>query len=218
MMIYKELDFDEKLKRIKLLIMLLLLLIVSRIIFHGGEQQLEYCLYEMAQDRYLITQGQIFEKKDISWYLGKCKLISALEEEIRYEFNGEICTKTVRSYPEYNIKDIVPLAVNIENENDIKRCIPYPILNNPSYIINWMLFFVLSILWINVQNIAKFIQRIRNKKINIMIQNEEKNRQIKIQKDDEKKQNKILYFLESKGKKSEVECEKIRECMIQQKI
>lgn len=174
-MIYKELDFEEKQKRAKITIFILLSVIILRIIFNGGIQQLEYYSYKMKQDRYIICQAVILDKEDISWYIGKLKLVPNSKEKIEYEVDGEVYTKKVFSYPEYGVDEIIPIAVDADN--NIKRCIPYPIWNRPSDIINCVLFLVLFILGINVQNIAEGIHRVKNRKIQKEIQKEQNNKQ-----------------------------------------
>ena len=64
-----------------------------------------------------------------------------MREDIKYEIDGIIYQNTIYSYPEYNDKDIVPVAVNIQDKNSIKRCIPDSIWKKQSYIMNWILFF-----------------------------------------------------------------------------
>lgn len=217
-MIYKKLDFEEKQKRVKFLLFIMLLVVAVRILSDGGEQQLEYGLYKMQQSKYQITQAEIYEKKDISYYLGKFKLISVYEEKIKYEVDGEEYDKIVHSYSDYNIKDVVPIAVHIENKSNIKRCIPYSKWNNITCIINWILFFVILLFCINIKNIANSIQTIKKRKVSKWIKNKEKSTEMKIGEEDAQKQNRILYIIKNADKKNEIESEKIKTCMLKNEI
>lgn len=140
----KPLDLNKKLKIEKILIFTLLFLLALRIIFDGVIQQLEYYSYEIQEDRYFLTRAEIYEKKDISLRIGELKLVPILKVKMRYEANGRmIYNQRILLFADCDIDDEERIAVNIKNENKIKRCYPYSAWYDGVDIVFWMFFYLL---------------------------------------------------------------------------
>lgn len=152
----KPLDLNKKLKRVKIIIFTLLLLLALRIIFGGVIQQLEFYSYEIQGDRYFLTMAEIYEKQDISLRFGELKLVPILKVKMRYEANGRmINNQRILLFADCNIDDTELIAVNIKNENKIKRCNPYPTWYDGVDIVFWMCFYLLFRRMLYIETIIK---------------------------------------------------------------
>lgn len=86
----------------------------------------EYLGYKYNTEKYLIVDADVLESSEITLLPGKfAPLVSYRKNILKYTIDNVDYTQKTYSYPEVKEKSQIKIAVKIDNNTNIKRCIEY---------------------------------------------------------------------------------------------
>ena len=206
----KQLDFQDRCNNLAFIIIILMITMIVRIIADGGEQQFEYYLYRTHTKQYVIQNAQVCEQTDVSFKLCNVNIIPITETIIAYEIGDKTYSKAVYSYSGIdNDNGIIPVAVKLQNNNCIVRCIPWTIENINRFFGNWIILAGLLIALRKREKIIDLLRRRQRKNTEEILENESISKSQMKKERVKRKQTTLLHNIARKEKISEECCREI---------
>lgn len=119
---YDKLIFCEKVFFVMSLSVILFMLCIC-----GGMQQMSYCYYKINEEQYQIVEAVVMETNEIPVTFRGYEepFVAITEMQISYIANNRNYVKKIYLYDDKKEYKTIVIAINKNNADKVKRCIPY---------------------------------------------------------------------------------------------
>jgi len=125
---------------------------------NGLTQRMQYIQYKRNLSDYDVVWGTIIDNSYSTNHFGNIPIYKKHMQTIAFTYNGVEHTVRTNAYGQYNIGDIVRVAVNKSNYTTVSRCIPYEITKYEKelYVRNLIILLIVFALYIIDRRHFKF--------------------------------------------------------------